>query len=94
MLKAVAETISTAVANNKHGSSRKSISLVKAGEKPRSKPTPAASFLSSASDWELRVDLGRQLKFPEYITSTSLRPDLVLTSACSKQVLLLELTVP
>ncbi|KAK0143665.1 hypothetical protein N1851_018141 [Merluccius polli] len=94
VLKAVAETISSAVTNNKHASSRKSIPFVKAGEKPRSKPTPSASLLSSASDWELRVDLGRQLKFPEYVTSTSLRPDLVLTSASLKQVLVLELTVP
>ncbi|KAK0135126.1 hypothetical protein N1851_029059 [Merluccius polli] len=57
VLKAVAETISSAVANNKHASSRKSIPFVKAGEKPRSKPTPSASLLSSASDWELRVEL-------------------------------------
>ena len=94
VLKAVAETISIAVASNKHASSRKPIPFVKAGEKPRSKPTPSASLLSSASDWELQADFGRQLKFPEHVTSTSLRPDLVLTSASSKQVLLLELTVP
>ena len=94
VLKAVAGTISSAVANNKHTSSRKLIPFVRAGEKPHPKPTPSASLLSSAADWELRVDLGRQLKFPEYVTSTSLRPDLVLTSASSKQVLLLELTVP
>ncbi|KAM9850143.1 tectonic-1 [Aulostomus maculatus] len=44
--------------------------------------------------WELRVDLGKQLKFPEIVATTSLRPDVVLTSATSKQVVLLELTVP
>ncbi|XP_049442747.1 protein starmaker-like [Epinephelus fuscoguttatus] len=45
-------------------------------------------------DWELKVDLGRQLKFPETVTITSLRPDLVLISEASEQVILLELTVP
>ncbi|XP_049324773.1 uncharacterized protein LOC125789951 [Astyanax mexicanus] len=94
VLRVVAETTSTAVANNKHIHSQRSVSFVKAGEKPRAQQTSPASLISSASDWEMRVDLGRQLKFPEYVTSTSLRPDLVLTSLSSKQVLLLELTVP
>lgn len=33
-------------------------------------------------------------KFPEDVATTSLRPDVVLTSATSKQATLLELTVP
>lgn len=50
VLKVVAETISSAVANNKHASSQKSFPFMKAGEKPRPKPTPkpSASLLSSA----------------------------------------------
>ena len=51
-------------------------------------------MLATARDWQLSVDLGGQLKFPERITRTSLRPDLVLTSDSTKQVVLLELTVP
>ncbi|KAI4876462.1 hypothetical protein NFI96_002536 [Prochilodus magdalenae] len=94
VLRAVAETISTAVANNKHTRSQRTVPFVKAGEKPQAQSTAAASLLSAAPDWELRVDLGRQLKFPEYVTSTALRPDVVLTSVSSKQVLLVELTVP
>lgn len=54
----------------------------------------SANPLWSAPDWELWVDLGMQLKFPDFATPTSLKPDMVLTSASSKQVLLLELTVP
>ena len=42
----------------------------------------------------MRVDLGRQLKFPEEIAITSLRPDIVLWSQSTKQVALIELTVP
>lgn len=40
------------------------------------------------------VDLGRRLRFPDVITATTLQPDMVLLSTVSKQVVLLELTVP
>lgn len=52
---------------------------------------PSATLLWSASDRELQDDLGRELKFQEYVTPMSLTPDTVLTS--SKQLLLVELTV-
>ncbi len=94
VLKSVAEAISSAVANNKHVRRQRSIAFVKAGEQPRSQIPPVASLLSSAPDWEMRVDLGKQLKFLDFVTSTCLRPDVVLTSASSKHFLLLELTVP
>lgn len=93
VLKVVADTITRAVANNKVGK-QKSILFIKAGEKPCSKQNASVSLLSSAPDWELRVDLHGQLKFPEYVAETTLRPDLVLISSSSKQVFLLELTVP
>ena len=40
------------------------------------------------------VDLERQLKFPSHIAATTLQPDIVLVSKSTKQVVLLELTVP
>jgi len=46
-----------------------------------------------AQDWELKVDLGKQLKFPENAAATTLRLDMVLISEVSKQIILLELTV-
>ncbi|KAL0148307.1 hypothetical protein M9458_056369 [Cirrhinus mrigala] len=46
------------------------------------------------SKTQLQVDIGRQLKFPGNITATSFRPDMVLTSEFTKQVVILELTVP
>lgn len=55
---------------------------------------PAAGLFTSVLDWELRVDLGRQFKFPVHIVAAALRPDVVLTSATLKHVLLIELTVP
>ncbi|KAL3970378.1 polycystin 1L2 [Sarotherodon galilaeus] len=51
-------------------------------------------LLATANDWELRVDLAKQLKFPEAVAKTTLRPDIIVTSVVFKQVILLELTVP
>ncbi|XP_061876851.1 uncharacterized protein LOC133629831 [Entelurus aequoreus] len=50
--------------------------------------------LATASDWEMRADLKKQLKFPEEIAHTTLRPDIVLCSKGNKQVVLIELKVP
>ena len=50
--------------------------------------------LITASDWEMRTDLKKQLKFPEKMAHTSLRPDIVLWSKYTQQVVLIELTVP
>ncbi len=73
---------------------QKNISFVRTGEQPHMQPKPVAGLFISVSDWELQVDLGKQLKFPDHVTATSLRPDMVLLSAALKQVLLMELTVP
>jgi hypothetical protein len=54
---------------------------------------PRKGILSTAKDWQMEVDLKKKLKFPEEITVTKLRPDIVLWSSASKQVVLLELTV-
>lgn len=40
------------------------------------------------------VDLEEQLKFPQHIVTSTLRPDVALVSNATKQVVLLELTVP
>ncbi|KAK0149611.1 hypothetical protein N1851_009641 [Merluccius polli] len=46
-------------------------------------------------DWQMKADLGKQLRFPEHIVETTLlRPDIVLFSDSTKQVVLLDLTVP
>lgn len=42
----------------------------------------------------MRADLKKQLKFPEEIAHTSLRPDIVLRSKDTKQVVIMERTVP
>ena len=46
-----------------------------------------------ANDWKLQVDFeDRKLVFPPNICATSLRPDIVISSALTRNVILLELT--
>ncbi|XP_053339380.1 uncharacterized protein LOC128510861, partial [Clarias gariepinus] len=95
VLRALADIVSTAITNCKYQhTSKQSITFVRAGQKLQQRPSPPGGLLNTAQDWKLQADLGRQLKFPEYILTTSLRPDMVLTSDASKQVVLVELTVP
>ncbi len=49
--------------------------------------------LATASDWEVQMNLKKQLKFPEEIAHTSLTPDIVLWSRGAKQVVLKEITI-
>lgn len=50
-------------------------------------------LLATTHDWQLRVDLGGPLMFPQHIASSSIRPELVLSSDSLRQVVLLELTL-
>lgn len=63
------------------------------GRRPQHQPISAGWLRAIVWEWQLRVDLGRQPKFPDYIATTSLCADVVLTSGSMKQVVLLELTV-
>uniref|UniRef100_A0A8C8DT49 Uncharacterized protein n=1 Tax=Oryzias sinensis TaxID=183150 RepID=A0A8C8DT49_9TELE len=46
------------------------------------------SLLTPGCDWNLRVDLDHQLKFLPEITTTSVRPDIILWSSAAKAVIL------
>ena len=73
----------------------KSITFVKEGEKPEKDHTNQnRSYLDTANDWEVRVDLKGRLKIPSSITITDLRPDMILISESTKQLGIIELTVP
>ncbi|KAL0161471.1 hypothetical protein M9458_045196, partial [Cirrhinus mrigala] len=52
------------------------------------------SLLSPGGEWDLRVDISHQLKFPQQTAITSLRPDIVIWSTTTKTVIMAELTVP
>ena len=52
------------------------------------------SLLDGADDWDCTADLPGWNSHPEIISKTGMRPDLALHSESSKQVILVELTVP
>lgn len=96
VLKTVANAIWDGINKNKSlRPANKTIAFIRAGEKPAAASRNTTNgLLTTARDWELKVDLGRQLKFPEAVAETPLRPDMVLISGAAKKVVLLELTVP
>ena len=64
------------------------------GKKSSKHPSTQVGILFSAKDWKLQTDLGKQLVFPTHIAITDKRPDIILFSDETKQVVLIELTVP
>ena len=70
-------------------------SFIAAGTHGKKRVTDARSksLLDYANDWKLQVDFeDRKLVFPPNICTTSLRPDIVISSALTRNVILLELT--
>lgn len=47
-----------------------------------------------ANDWQLHVNLGKQLKFPQHFIASSLWSDMIITPEGTKRLIMLELTVP
>lgn len=43
-----------------------------------------------APDWQLKVGLGKHLKFPEQITETTLRSDMIIFSNATRKLLIYE----
>ena len=77
------------------GTTKHFISFVKEGSQSRSHSSkPRSSILSSAGDWQLRSDLDGKGRFPEEISVTALRPDIIIWSEVVKEAIIGELTVP
>ena len=74
------------------------IQFVREGQQGKSsgacKRQDGTSLLSSAVDWKVQVDIGKQLSIPRNIVDTNLRPDMIITSESTKCIVLIELTVP
>lgn len=75
VLKSIAEAVFKGMSNIKQVARRTNITFVSAGEQPQLQFKPAAGLFTTALDMELHVDLRRELKFPEHVVATSLRPD-------------------
>ncbi|GAA6088928.1 uncharacterized protein LOC109140547, partial [Tachysurus ichikawai] len=91
----IAESIQATINNCwKSKNPKQTISFIRAGEKPERSARVTSGLLNTAQDWQLKVDLCRQLKFPQHVVNTTLRPDIVLVSEATKNLVMLELTVP
>ena len=94
VLKAIAGVLSEALKNSKCQSERQGISFVKEGSRQKPKLRNRTSLLSAAPDWQIEVDLEKQMKFPSNIAETRLRPDIIFFSNMKKKIIMWELTVP
>ena len=52
------------------------------------------SYLTAAKDWKVTVDVDKSLKIPAEICYTNLIPDIIIVSRVTKQIGIVELTVP
>ena len=95
VLKVIAEGVDTARRRERRVSNKlEFISFQKSGEKGTAAAKREHGILSTAADWEMVADIGRRMSFPQQVAVTQSRPDIVLWSAASRQVVMLELTVP
>ena len=69
------------------------IQFVKSGQPAPKSISARTSVLDESDNWEMSVDLGKKLVFPN-IVQTTLRPDIVIWSTRDKRMMMIELTVP
>ena len=72
----------------------KEVHFIKEGEKPFQTEVETRCYLDNAADWRVWADLDGRLKVPEDIAVTNLRPDIMLIYKSTKNVGIVELTVP
>ncbi len=93
--KSIAEAINKGIKDSRHTQAKaKAIHFIREGQKPeKASKNCSVGLLSTARDWGMTVDLERQLKIPTHITQSKLRPDIILVSKATQQLILMELTV-
>lgn len=74
--------------------SHQRIQFVKQEAKNHGSNTEQLSLLFPGGEWNMSVDLDRQLRFPQVITTTIHHADIVLWSVPMRSVIMVELTVP
>ena len=102
VLKELAQTVETRAMTKKRSdrTPRATVVFYSTGGK-RSWPTSTVSLgtskqglLDGADDWECTADLPGWNRYPEVISKSGMRPDIVIHSQSTKQVIMIELTVP
>ena len=95
VLKVIAGAIDVARKQDRRKQGKLSfINFCRAGEKKKGQADKEQGLLATANDWQLAADVHCQLKFPSEIAVTTSRPDIVIWSRGTKQVAMVELTVP
>ena len=61
-------------------------SILSKGEKVEKRKAQAESYLSTSTDWKMSVDLKGGLKIPIGVTTTNLKPDIIVVSGKTKQM--------
>ena len=74
--------------------SYRTIVFLREGEKKEAEKPRYRNILDPARDWEMRIDLEKRVKIPPEISVTNMRPDILIISKSSKQMIMVELTVP
>ena len=74
--------------------SNRTIVFLREGEKKETERPRFRNILDPARDWEMRIDLEKRVKIPSEISVTNMRPDILVISESSKQMIMVELTVP
>lgn len=93
MLKPVVKVISKGISSSRVRTTTCAIVFVKAGEYLQAEHKKA-EILATTQDWQLLVDLEKQLSFPLHIVSITLRPDSLLVSEVTKNITTVDLTEP
>ena len=68
------------------------INFIKEGQTGKKTKAPTTSIIDETDCWEMKVDLGKQLFFPNII-HTAQRPDIVIWSPNDRKLMMVELTV-
>ena len=94
ILKEIAASIDTARREKRNPAKKQVFIKFVTGGQVANKTKGVVGILTTANDWLMSADVGAKLDFPREICTTNLRPDIIIWSKQTKQVLLVELTVP
>lgn len=95
VLKALADSIGTVIQSSKtQAPPVQTVPFIREGKKANHQPNSAGGLLATARECHFQCDLERQHRFSDNIATTSRCPYIISTSVTTKQVVLLELTVP
>lgn len=92
VLKPIAEAMSKRISSCSHV--RNPAHTIAMSRQGSSQQQDTIGILAMAQDWQLSVDLKKQLRFSQHIVSTTLRPDKLQVSESTKNIIIMEVTLP